>query len=726
MNLASDTLTTIAILDDSPYLRGVERMARATESVNRTAGLERIASGLTMAGAVAVGVGALMIKTASQFQQMQMSLKNLSGNDQLFQNLKRFTFNTPYTTSVWADQSRLLLGFGVAANDVIPVMKNLGDAVTGVFGVDPARLAQLTYAYAEMNIGFANARHLRMFAIAGLNPYASVQKYLGVSENQAANIGKLHIPGKFVNAAIMQGEMDDPKKRDAMLKYMHSLKGEVSNLSDAWQIFMANAGTGALEPVSKGIHWLADEIKRLSDPGTSKSLGYMILFGGPAMLAAGPLVRAISLWKQMETAKKMASAASVMERNAELSKLPVLREETSTLETATTKWGSFGAAISGVAGKLVTFAANAGKAYLAYAAFNTIKELSEMHDPAQHDREDFKTRYNTFQQNRLAAIGDELANPGRTFAYGLAGGPGTGVKDFEKYQAEAFRLIKADRSQEGVAAFMRSKPEIDSLIKNWSKTSDAPIIKMAEHINTLVSNADTYKDSGSAELDSQQAANKAKTAATLAEYQKHKAEYLHATPDKPSAAGDPLARLGIDEDRAETLMKIAKIQGNSGAEAKYRVQAIGLIDKEISGLTRYAASIEHVAGKKGAWLTAEKKILELMQHRAEFQEAEKNGDGRSKLDKVTAAILGAGGLGEDEILKRAGIGRGFFAGMSKGHLPKNPMKQAIEALAKRPLIVNFQIGDKVFGQVKKEIVDDALHALLRLSETSGKNALFGN
>ena len=721
MNLASDTLTTIAILDDSPYLRGVERMARATEGVNQTAGLERIASGLTMAGAVAVGVGALMIKTASQFQQMQMSLKNSTGNDQLFQNLKSFTFNTPYTTSIWADQARMLHGFGVSAQDVIPVMKNLGDAVTGVFGVDPGRLAQLTYAYSEMNIGFANARHLKMFAVAGLNPYASVEKYLGVSENQAANIGKLHIPGKFVNAAIMQGEMDDPKKRDAMLKYMHSLKGEVSNLSDAWQIFMANAGTGALEPVSKGIHWLADEIKRLSDPGTSKSLGYMILFGGPAMLAAGPLVRAISLWKQMETAKKMASVASVMERNAELSKLPVLEEETGAVQTATMKWTALGNTLLGVATK-------AGVLYAAYAGIVGIKDLVDDKTATGLANNQFNAEFNNLRKDRKGALGDFIKDPLQNFATGIGDtfrGQGTARGQFDALTANANVIIQSSKDAKAIADFQRLLPALQNSFKYWQSTSLDTVQSQVGKVNEIVNETRNYNPADAAIAEQGNAANAAR-AATLAEYQKHKSEYLHATPGKPSAAGDPLARLGIDEDRAETLMKIAKIQGNSGAEAKYRVQAIGLIDKEISGLTRYAASIENVAGKKGAWLTAEKKILELMQHRAEFQEAEKNGDGRSKLDKVTAAILGAGGLGEDEILKRAGIGRGFFAGMSKGHLPKNPMKQAIEALAKRPLIVNFQIGDKVFGQVKKEIVDDALHALLRLSETSGKNALFGN
>ena len=703
-------------------------MAAATEGISRTTGIDRLASGMTLAGGIMVGLGAKAIQTASQFQQMQMSLQRLTGSNKMFEDLKKYTFSTPYTTSIWADQARMLLGFGVAADQVIPTLKTLGDAVTGVYGVDPTKLSQLTYAYAEMAKGFANARHVKMFQTAGASPYDSIHKYLGLDENQIANIGKLHIPGKYVNAAIMKGIMDDPGKQDAQIKFMDTMAGQMSNLSDSWQQMMAGAGTGALEPIGKAINFLADGVKRLSDPSTSKSLGYMILFGGPAMLAAGPLVRAISLWKQMEGAKKLATIASNTERNAELSKLPVLQTETTAVETATSRWSALGDTLLGVATK-------AGTLYAAYAALQGVKDVYDVTKPGGADSLSFDAEFNTLRKDRKGAMLDFLKDPTGNIGIGLADifqGKGTAKGSFDQMITSANAIVERSKDQKAAADFHRLLPSLRQTFQNWGQTPWSTVEDQVGRIHEVVNEARNYNPADSG-LAAQQKAAEAANAATLAQYNAHRGDYLKTKTPKPSAAEDPLAQADAAEDRSETMMKIAGLRyKRTGAKADHdaynaaRKETLGLIDQEIAGLERHAAAIEHVAGKSKEWLTTEKKVQSLMEKHEELESDKLDKDKRSKLDKTEAQILGGGGLSEDEILKRAGIGRAFFAGMTKGKLPHNPLTDALKQVAKRPLIVNVKIGDRTWLQLKKEIVDDALEQQIRLMSTSGQNTLFGS
>lgn len=746
--MSIDILKTIAILDSSEYLLGADRMARATESVGKAAGLERLSGGMMLAGGLLVGLEVKAIKAASQFQQLNQSLDTLYGKatgDKLFGDLKQYNFSVPYVTTDLADNARLLGNFGVTAKDLIPTLKDLGDAVTAAYGVDPAKLKQASFALGEMNEQYVSLRQARMLVSAGIPEMDYLQKYLHLNQDQMSNLGKLHIPGKYGVAATRLAIEEDPARHNAQAKFMETLAGQASNLNEAWTQFLANAGSGALAPVSHAIKAVADELKKLSAPGASGALGTAILYGGPALLAAGPLMRAIGLWKQISAAKNLATVAANVERQSEIAKLPILAQEGAALEVTATKWQGFAASVGAAASKLLTFAKNAGKAYLAYAALNTVKELSEMGNPAQHDREQFKTDYDAFRQNRLAAISDSAANPGRTMTYGWKAD--SSQQNFERYQAEAKRLIEADKSPEGMAAFQRSKPEIDRIIKNWANIPNETVIKMAEHLNTLVNNADDYKDSGQAGFDAQQKASEDANRRTLAGFDPGK---YH----KPPAS--EIDHLNVGEDRAETLMRIAELQyqqahkgshekwdkshvkgphGKGGfvdeqSEAyknynKYRTQAIGLIDREVAALGHHAAAIQNVAGKAKEWLTTEKKMLELMGKKQEL--ADNKLDKHTGFDKYIATIVSGTGLSEQEILKRTGIGRHFFQSLhGKSSLAADPALALISKAANTPVHINVQIGGKTTETIVVQVKNAVVGELARRLGNSGGGGLLRN
>lgn len=730
MDLGTDTLRTIAILDDSPYLRGVERMAAATHGVGRTNGLDRLAGGMTLAGGLMVGLGVKAIKTASQFQQMQMSLKRMSGSDDLFNNLKKFTLDTPYTTSFWADQARMLQGFGITGDKVIPVMKRLGDAVTGAYGIDEERLKRLIFATGEMEKGFGNARHVNMFQRAGYSPYASIEKYLGLDENQIANIGRLHIPGKYVNAAIQQGMQDDPQRADAMEQHLHTLDGATHKLSEAWQMFMAQAGSGALAPVTSSVRWLADQVSRLADPGASKSLGYLILYGGPAMLAAGPLVRAISLWKGMTAAKNLATIASNTERNAEIAKMPVLEAETAAVTTATTRWGAFGTAIAGVAAKGALLAGLA-------VAIQAVADASEsLGSKDGSNRVDFDARYQDFRRNRVAGAGSDILHLGRTAAHVFTGGLSART-NFDRMAGDASRIIGDSNNAQALAAYERLKPRIDNVEKNWSGVSWSEVTGITERLNTIVQGAKASKDAGGAAanamLDAQQNTAKAYNKSLLAEYNAHKGDYMKEKKGKaPSAADNPLDQAEMAEDRSETMMKIAGLRfKRTGAEKDHeaynaaRKRTLSLIDSEIAALTHHADAIEHVRGKAKEWLSTEKQVQSLMEKHEELESDKLDKDKRNKLDKHIATLLGAGGLSEQEFLKKTGINGRYLSQLGKPPSHENTVSKALKTIASRPMVINLQLDNKPFAQIKAQIKDEIFRDLEKVMSGSSPRAIFG-
>ena len=530
----TDTLKTVAILDNSQYLRAAREVSRATEGMGDAGMYQAAATGATVLGGLLLGVGASAIKTASQFQQMDRSITTLGGSG-LFSKLKSFTFSTPYTTSDWAVQTRTLMGLNVAAKDVIPIMRDLGDAVTAANGVDTGKLAQLAYAYGEMNIGFANARHLRMFVTAGVPAYQYLQKYMGMTEKQVANIGLMHIPGRYVNAAIRTGIEDDPKRHDAMLTYMLTLAGETSNLKDAWQQFLASAGTGALEPLGKGIHFLADELKSLSNVGSSKTLGYILFGGGPALLAAGYLLPIIANWKALGQAKDIAKIAAVSEMGAEKAKLTVMTEEQAELAVTTTRWGRLGTAITGVGSNLLKFMAIAAKAAIAVDA---LKEAGgAFADPKGTA---YDTGHDLYRSNRKAALIDELTHPIRSIGAGIS--MGGGAHAYNEYANAAKDIVTKSGDKYAQALWDKSvNARVVHNSTHWSSTPWSEIMATDQLVDRAVRHARAYDPSQAASDDS---GEHAKNAALLNDFRQHRGEYFQNA-EHTAASKRSHAKLGV-------------------------------------------------------------------------------------------------------------------------------------------------------------------------------------
>ena len=134
--------------------------------------------------------------------------------------------------------------------------------------------------------------------------------------------------------------------------------------------------------------------------------------------------------------------------------------------------------------------------------------------------------------------------------------------------------------------------------------------------------------------------------------------------------------------------------------------------------------------KQAGLATDVKKKYELLnqseddRQKAKMLGIDKNGDKRDKLDKAVASIFGGGGLSGDDTVKR-GLTPLFMEMIGKGKAPQNPLKSALQQIAKRPLVLNLSIGDKPFAAIKSEIKDDTISSLLRMLESSNLHGALG-
>ena len=482
-----------------------------------------------------------------------------------------------------------------------------------------------------------------------------------------------------------------------------TLRGAQSMIEGAMERLEKNVGDGKLpetvhllNEVAGAINTISEDIKNV--PGFGDKL---FLAGGSAVLAGG-ILKGVAAWRQYKAIVNMAKIAGDAERAGEAAKIPIAKKEGEEVANTAAKYGG----LRGILVKLGTTTLGTNAA----AASST----------------------------RILAAG--IGTMG-LYAIGLAALAVAGYEVTEMF----LDSNKAARDfEQSIAAVNRAKAEGYDLKKNAGQAEGfnaLPVWKQIgeQAVNTL-SGVDIFDttDSGSSALTDAHsralakkhgmakngiraqaihAAKVAKEAAAEARRQ--------AAQEAAAAAGeaankyelDPALSFKLQQD--ERHIDLLKTMGGHEKELKAaRAQ-------EIADLNTAAGLLE----KQARIATDAKKKYALMNEAADDRQKAKllaleKTDSQSALDKFVAKIFGGGGIGEDDILKRTGVGRSFFASMKGGKAPVSPLHAALTSLAKRPLVLNLHLGDKPFAQLKSEIKDEALSDLVRDLEGSSLGKIF--
>lgn len=147
-----------------------------------TSKLNLTAIGFTAAASGALAFAKACINSYAETQQLQTALRGLVGDatiaDSLFERLREYGVATPYDTKGLAEAAKLMMGYGINASRVMPIMEQLGDIAMG----DNNKLQSLALAFSQMSAaGKVCKQDLNQMINAGFNPLQIISEQTGQS-----------------------------------------------------------------------------------------------------------------------------------------------------------------------------------------------------------------------------------------------------------------------------------------------------------------------------------------------------------------------------------------------------------------------------------------------------------------------------------------------------------------------------------------------------------------
>lgn len=139
-------------------------------------GMDFLMNPYTLASA---GISAIS-SIGAQAEQTSVAFKTLVGNEtaaaKMLNQIYSFAAKTPFEPLDLENNAKMMLGFGVSAQKVVPYLQQLGDIATG----DKEKLGGLSLAFGQVaSAGKMQGQDLMQFINAGFNPLKELQKMTG-------------------------------------------------------------------------------------------------------------------------------------------------------------------------------------------------------------------------------------------------------------------------------------------------------------------------------------------------------------------------------------------------------------------------------------------------------------------------------------------------------------------------------------------------------------------
>ena len=202
-------------------------------------------AGVTAAvtGAAGAGIAVFALKTAASLEQAQIGFETLLGSSRkaktFLTDLKSFAAKTPFELPGLIDSSRTLLGVGVNAKQVIPILTAFGDAA-GAVGVGQDAFQRIMLATSQaISAGKFQAGDLNQIMTNGIPIYKLLSEAMG---KPTTEIKKLASEGKLLTKDVLpllQKQMEKDYG-GAMAKQSKTLAGVWSTLTDTVAIGLSD------------------------------------------------------------------------------------------------------------------------------------------------------------------------------------------------------------------------------------------------------------------------------------------------------------------------------------------------------------------------------------------------------------------------------------------------------------------------------------------------------
>ncbi|HEY5895698.1 MAG TPA: tape measure protein [Chthoniobacterales bacterium] len=237
-------------VDSSGAKTGLERMR--ADGAKFSGDFQRTVAAAFSVGAV-VAFTKSLFDTTAKYESLQTAFKTMLGSaeqaKQLMEDLGKFAAATPFQLDELANASRLLLAFGVSADQLIPKLRQIGD-VSSAIGAPLGEIAEI-FGKAKVQ-GTLFAEDINQLVGRGIPVIQEFAKQLGVTEGEIkklASEGRITFP--MLEQAFVALTSEGGKFNNMMEEQSQTAAGMASTLQDNFAQIQRTLGNSLLPTVKE-------------------------------------------------------------------------------------------------------------------------------------------------------------------------------------------------------------------------------------------------------------------------------------------------------------------------------------------------------------------------------------------------------------------------------------------------------------------------------------------
>lgn len=268
-----------------------------------------------MAGGI-LDMGIASVQAAAQMRQYEIAfqtmLKSAEAGTQMLRDLQQFAAETPFDVPGVVSAGQQLMAFGFKAEEIIPMLTNLGDAASGL-GLGTEGVSRLAYALGQMQTsGKLNAQDMMQLTSAGISAWDMLAQAAGKTVAEMKDLcSKGAIDSKAAVQTIVAGMNEQfggmmAKTSDEVAGLLANIEETAGNTSAAVGKYLTEAFNikGILKDVSDRLGEFQQKMQTATEQG--KSLRDVIKECVPA-----PVIAAIGAFAAVLAVVSVAAVATL-------------------------------------------------------------------------------------------------------------------------------------------------------------------------------------------------------------------------------------------------------------------------------------------------------------------------------------------------------------------------------------------------------------------------------
>lgn len=222
-----------------------------------TIGVSAVASGL-------VSVAKSSLDAYSKIEDLRISFQTMLGSatqaESLLSSIRQYGANTPYDTEGLAKAAQTMLAYGMAASEIMPTIRELGDIGMG----SSEKLQSLSLAFAQMSAsGKVMKQDLNQMINAGFNPLQTISEKTGESMGVLLDkVSQGQISVNQIKEAFKDATSEGGKFYNMMNNMNGTVSGAMGSLGDSIDGLKQAVGELIAPTIVNGINALADAFNK--------------------------------------------------------------------------------------------------------------------------------------------------------------------------------------------------------------------------------------------------------------------------------------------------------------------------------------------------------------------------------------------------------------------------------------------------------------------------------